>query len=179
MFQKELAINIVDWLADKDGMGFGKLHTLMKQTCNCVLSKVTESIQTIPFFFSPISTFTSDCGVLAESCSKLATAFQGLNKCLDTNDLGKMVMVTFGYIKKMVLLIVKLMASYKALFTFVFVDINIQIHNAYVGLAKTHWIEPFHITYKSQTKLPKNEHIPLAWMPRPLTNYRLVPGLQH
>lgn len=120
VFQKELAINTADWLADKDGMGFGKLHTLMKQTCNCVLSKVTESIQTIPFFFSPISTFTwlTDCVVLAESYSKLTMAFQGLNKCLDTNDLGKMNTVTFGHIKKMVLIIVRLMASYKVLFIF-------------------------------------------------------------
>lgn len=80
VFQKELAINTVDWLTDKDGMGFGKLHTLMKQTCNCVLSKVTETIQTIPFFFSPVSTFTLDCVVLADSCSELAMAFQGLCK---------------------------------------------------------------------------------------------------
>lgn len=110
MFQKDLAINIVDWL-DKDGTGLGKLHTLMKQTRNCVLSKVTESIQTIPFFFSPISTFISDYVVLAESYSKLAMAFQGLNKCLDTNDLGKMDTVTFGRIKKMVWLRVRLAAS--------------------------------------------------------------------
>lgn len=69
-------------------MGFGKLDTLMKQTCNCVFSKVTETIQTIPFFFSPISTFTSDCVVLAESCSELAVAFQGLHKCLEIYNLG-------------------------------------------------------------------------------------------
>lgn len=110
VFQKDLAINIVDWL-DKGGMGLGKLHTLMKQTCNCVLSKVTESIQTIPFFFSSISTFISDYVFLAEFCSKLAMAFQGLNKCLDTNDLGKMDTVTFGHIKKMVLLSVRFVAS--------------------------------------------------------------------
>lgn len=30
MFQRELAINIADWLPDKDGMGFGEFHTLMK-----------------------------------------------------------------------------------------------------------------------------------------------------
>lgn len=89
VFQKELAINTADWLADKDGMGFGKLYTLMEQTCGCVFSKVTETIQTIPFFFSPISTFTSDCFVLAESCSELAVAFQGLHKCLEIYNLGK------------------------------------------------------------------------------------------
>lgn len=30
MSQRELAINIADWLSDKDGMGFGEFHTFMK-----------------------------------------------------------------------------------------------------------------------------------------------------
>lgn len=100
MFQKELAINTADWLTDKDGMKFGKLHTLMKQTCNRVLSKVTETIQTIPFFFSPISTFTSDCVILAESCSKLAMAFQGLHRCLNTYTLEKVTQLPLGILKR-------------------------------------------------------------------------------
>lgn len=110
MFQKDLAINIVDWLA-KDGIGTWKIaysHEANMQLCPF---KSDRKYSNHPIFFSPISTFISDYVVLAESCSKLPMAFQGLNKCLDTNDLGKMDTVTFGCIKKMVWLRVRLAAS--------------------------------------------------------------------
>ena len=53
-FQRELAINIPDWLPDTDGMEFGEFHTLMKWTCDFWPSRSDGNYSKYPIFiFSP------------------------------------------------------------------------------------------------------------------------------